>query len=61
MSTLRERINDYLQTRAPCSRMQVAEGDYAEYLMRRAETDLQAERERRRQQELESEESPPEA
>lgn len=46
MSTLEDRINDYLRDKLPVATMQVAEADRSEYLLKRAEDDLKRARER---------------
>lgn len=46
MSTLEDRINDYLRDKLPLASMQVDEVDHSEYLLKRAEEDLKRAQER---------------
>ena len=46
MSTLEDRINDYLRDKLPGASMQVTEVDRSEYLLKRAEDDLKRAQER---------------
>ena len=46
MSTLEDRINEYLRDKLPVASMQVDEVDSSEYLLKRAEDDLRRARER---------------
>jgi len=46
VSTLQERVNDYLRIQSPGVQFQVAETERSEYLLRRAEIELSRAQER---------------